>query len=163
MFPGTLTITRQGAYGALILILRVGASVSLTAILTLTTRWNVLLKALNMIFVPQIFITVLEMSYRYIYLFLQTAGDIFVARQSRTVGCTSAKEQRRFVTGAMGSLWGKAYAMSEEVHAAMISRGYTGLPKTLVTFKTKVLDWMWAVFIVFVSLFFLGGDRLIAR
>ncbi|MCL4439275.1 MAG: cobalt ECF transporter T component CbiQ [Firmicutes bacterium] len=162
-FPDTLAITSQGAYGALVLIFRVGASVSLAVILTLTTRWNVLLKTLNMIFVPQIFVTVLEMTYRYTYLFLQPASDIFVAWQSRTVGRTSTKEQRRFVSGAMGALWGKAYTMSEEVHAAMVSRGYTGRPKTLVTFKTKVLDWMWAAFIVFVSLFFLGGDRLIAR
>lgn len=162
-FPDTLAITRQGAYGALVLILRVGASVSLAVILTLTTRWSTLLKALNMIFVPQIFITVLEMTYRYIYLFLQTASDIFVARQSRTVGCTSTKEQRRFVSVAMGALWGKAYAMSEEVHAAMVSRGYAGQPRALIPFKAKVLDWLWAVFIIFVGLFFLGGDRIIAR
>lgn len=161
--PDTLTITRQGMYGALVLILRVGASVSLAFILTLTTRWNVLLKALNMIFVPQIFISVLEMTYRYIYLLLQTAGEIFVARLSRTVGRASTKEQRRFIGGAMGTLWGKAYNVSEEVHAAMVSRGYTGRPKTLVTFKTKVIDWLWAVFIILASLFFLGGDRIVAR
>jgi len=157
-----LTITRQGVHGALVLILRVGASVSLALILTLTTRWNILLKALNMIFVPQIFISVLEMTYRYIYLLLQTAGEIFVARQSRTVGRASAKEQRRFIGGAMGTLWGKAYNVSEEVHAAMVSRGYTGEPKTLVTFKTRTIDWLWAAFIVLVSLFFLGGDRIVA-
>ncbi|MDF9408552.1 cobalt ECF transporter T component CbiQ [Pelotomaculum isophthalicicum JI] len=161
--PNTLTITRQGVHGALALILRVGASVSLALILTLTTRWNILLKALNMIFVPQIFISVLEMTYRYIYLLLQTAGEIFVARQSRTVGRASTKEQRRFIGGAMGTLWGKAYNVSEEVHAAMVSRGYTGKPKTLVAFKTRAMDWLWAAFIVLVSLFFLGGDRIVAR
>ncbi len=162
-FPATLAITRQGAYGALVLILRVGASVSLAILLTLTTQWNVLLKALNMVFVPQIFVTVLEMTYRYIYLFLQTASEIFVARQSRTVGRTSTKEQRRFVSGAMGALWNKAYTTSEEVYAAMVSRGYTGQPKTIVAFKTKILDWLWAAFIVFVSLLVLGGDRLLVR
>lgn len=161
--PETLTITQQGVKGALVLILRVGASVSLAVLLTLTTRWHVLLKALNMVFVPQIFICVLEMTYRYIYLFLQTAGDMFTARQSRTVGCTSSKEQRRFISGAMGALWNKAFVMSEEVHAAMISRGYTGKPRAFVRFQVSRMDWLWAGFMVLFSLIFLGGDRLFVR
>lgn len=161
--PETVTITRQGVGGALVLILRAGASVSLAVLLTLTTRWHVLLKALNMVFVPQVFIAVLEMTYRYIYLFLQTASDIFVARQSRSVGRTSTKEQRRFVAGAMGALWVKAFAMSEEVYAAMVSRGYNGTPRAFVNFNISRMDWMWAGFLVFVSLFFLGGDRLFVR
>jgi len=161
--PETVTITYQGVAGALVLVLRVGASVSLAVLLTLTTRWHVLLKALNMVFVPQVFISVLEMTYRYIYLFLQTASDMFVARQSRTVGRTSTKEQRHFVSGAMGALWNKAFSMSEEVHAAMVSRGYNGIPRAYVSFKASGMDWMWMGFMVFVSLIFLGGDRLFVR
>lgn len=159
--PETLAITRQGVLGALVLIIRVGASVSLAVLLTLTTRWPVLLKTLNIIFVPQMFITVLEMTYRYIYLFLQTAGDMFVARKSRTVGRSSTKEQRRFVSGAMGALWNKAYAVSEEVHAAMVSRGYTGRPRALAVFQLRMLDWLWAGFMLAAGVFFLGGDRIL--
>lgn len=161
--PETLSITYQGVYGALLLILRVGTSVSLAVLLTLTTRWHVLLKALNMMFVPQIFVTVLEMTYRYIYLFLQTASDMFIARQSRTIGRTSAKEQRRFVSGAMGALFNKAYAMTEEVHAAMVSRGYTGKPKAIENFQIKTMDWLWAGFIVMVAVLFIGIDKLLVR
>jgi len=157
--PPTLAVTRQGVLGALVLILRVGSCVSLAVLLTLTTRWQMLLKALHMILVPQIFITVLEMTYRYIYLFLQTAGDMFVARKSRTVGRTSTGEQRRFVSGAMGALWNKAYAMSEEVHAAMVARGYTGRPAALAVFRMGGLDWLWLGFMLLVGAFFLGGDR----
>ncbi|WP_161485990.1 cobalt ECF transporter T component CbiQ [Desulfotomaculum copahuensis] len=161
VMPETFAITRQGALGALVLVIRVGASVSLAVLLTLTTRWPVLLKTLNIIFVPQIFITVLEMTYRYIYLFLQTASDMFVARKSRTVGRTSSKEQRRFVSGAMGALWNKAYAVSEEVHAAMVSRGYTGRPRALAVFQMRMLDWLWAGFMIAAGVFFLGGDRIL--
>jgi cobalt/nickel transport system permease protein len=161
--PETLTITQQGVKGAMVLILRVGVSVSLAMLLTLTTRWHVLLKAFNMVFVPQIFICVLEMTYRYIYLFLQTASDMFTARQSRTVGRTTSKEQRRFISGAMGSLWNKAFVISEEVHAAMISRGYTGRPHAFVTFQFSRMDWLWAGLMVLISLIFLGGDRLFVR
>ncbi len=160
-FPGYLAITRQGVAGGLIFILRVGACVSLALLLTLTTSWPALLKAFRLLFVPQIFIAVLEMTYRYIYVLLLTVSDMFAARQSRTVGRTSTSEQQRFISGAMGSLWTKAFNLSEEVHAAMLSRGYTGQPHTLTSLQMRQLDWFWTAFTVIISLITLWGDRLL--
>lgn len=162
VFPSVLAITSQGVWGAVILILRAGACISLAALLTYTTPWQSVLKALQKVFVPQIFVSVLEMSYRYIYLFLQSASEIFTARRSRSLGHTSTKEQRSFVSGAIGSLWSKAINLSEEIHAAMISRGYTGRPDTITNFRIRTLDWLWILFIVTVSALLIGGDRIFA-
>jgi cobalt/nickel transport system permease protein len=158
--PGDLAITREGVHGAVIFILRVGACVSLSVLLTLTTRWPSLLRGFSMIRVPALFTRILEMTYRYIYVLLQSANDMFLARKSRTVGRTTTGEQQRFVGSAMGALWTRSLALSEEVHAAMISRGYTGIPRTLTSFKILGLDWIWIVFTVLVSIMLLGGDRL---
>ena len=157
-----LAITKPGVHHAAVLILRAGATVALAYLLTLTTYWNRLLKGLGALLVPSIFLSVLEMTYRYIFLLLHTATEIFTARQSRNVGVNTAKEQRRFIAAALGSLWGKAYAISDETHAAMLSRGYTGKPITLHTFHMKIRDWLWILFIILVILFFLGGDRILA-
>ncbi|MGB9792822.1 MAG: cobalt ECF transporter T component CbiQ [Thermacetogeniaceae bacterium] len=160
-FPSYLAITREGLTGGIAFILRVGACVSLAVLLTLTTNWSALLKAFRSLFVPQVFVTVLEMTYRYIYVLLLTVSDMFAARQSRTVGRTSASEQRRFISGAMGTLWEKAFSLSEEVHAAMLSRGYTGEPRPLASFQMQQLDWLWSLLVVIISLITLWGDRLI--
>lgn len=160
-FPAYLAITREGVTGGITFILRVGACVSLAVLLTLTTSWPALLKAFRTLFVPQVFITVLEMTYRYIYVLLLTVIDMFAARQSRTVGRTSTAEQRRFISGTMGSLWEKALNLSEEVHAAMLSRGYNGQPRSLTSFQMQQLDWLWSLFAVIISLIILWGDRLI--
>ncbi len=160
-FPPYLAITREGVTGGITFVLRVGACVSLAVLLTLTTSWPALMKAFRSLLVPQVFVTVLEMSYRYIYVLLMTVSDMFTARQSRTVGRTSTSEQRRFVSGAMAYLWEKAYDLSEEVHAAMISRGYTGEPRPLTRFQMQQLDWLWGAFTVIISLITLWGDRLI--
>lgn len=162
VFPSVLAITYQGVWSGVILILRIGACISLAALLTFTTPWQSVLKALQKVFVPQIFISVLEMSYRYIYVFLQTASEIFTARRSRSLGHTSTREQRSFVSGAMGSLWSKAIILSEEVHSAMISRGYTGRPDTITNFRIRTLDWSWILLIVIVSALLTGGDRIFA-
>jgi cobalt/nickel transport system permease protein len=158
--PRELAITHEGLTAAVLLMLRVGASVSLAVLLTLTTRWNVLLKALSVLRIPVVFLTVLEMSYRYIFLLLQASSDMFMARRSRLVGRTSSREERRFITSAMGTLWGKTTALSQEVHNAMLARGYTGLPRSLVRFEMKPSDWVWMALVLIIALVFVGGDRV---
>ena len=92
-----------GLAGAVIFVARVGVSVSLAVLLVLTTPWADLLKSLQALRVPQVFILVLSMTYRYIFLFLHTANGMFEARKSRVVGRTSGGEQRRWITGSMGA------------------------------------------------------------
>ncbi len=159
--PPEVAITKEGVAAAAMLILRVGASVSLAVLLTLTTRWNTLLKALSVLRIPAVFLSVLEMTYRYIFLLLQTSSDMFMARRSRLVGRANSREERRFVTSAMGNLWSKTAAMSEEVHSAMLARGYAGAPRSLLRFEMKRSDWVWMVLVFIISILFVGGDRVL--
>jgi cobalt/nickel transport system permease protein len=156
-----LTITRQGVQGAVIFVLRVAACVSMAVLMTLTTRWAYLLRGFSMIRIPTIFIKILEMTYRYIYVLLHSASDMFQSRLSRTVGRTSTREQQQFVGNTMGALLTIAFALSDEVHAAMLARGYTGTPRTLTNARIRGLDWVWTVFIILISIILIGGDRLV--
>ncbi|AWB10163.1 cobalt/nickel transport system permease protein [Thermodesulfobium acidiphilum] len=158
--PQVISITKQGIFAAIVLVLRVGICVSLSLLLTLTTKWSLLLKALSKIGIPPIFISILEMAHRYIYLLLQTTVDMFIAKKSRTVGRTTTGEQRQFLSNSMSILLGKSYFMSNEVYSAMTSRGYNGKALVLTEFKVKLFDWLWLIFIIIVCLFFIGGDRL---
>lgn len=126
VFPSTLAVTKQGAIGGILLITRVGISVTLTVVLTLSTRWMDILQALRSFFVPRIFIATLEMTYRYIFVLVKAMEEIFMARKARDAGQSSTKEQRRFIATAVGGLLGKSMQMSEEVYSAMVARGYTG-------------------------------------
>ncbi|MDO7788175.1 cobalt ECF transporter T component CbiQ [Desulforamulus aquiferis] len=158
-FPKEISITKEGIEGALMIITRVGASVSLAKLLAVTTRWNVLLKALRMIFVPQLFVQILEMTHRYIYLLVQTANDMFLAKKCRTIGRTSTKKQRGMIAGSMGSLWLKAYHLSEEIHTAMISRGYSGKMRIMQNLRINLKDWAWAVFVGVIGVLLFGGEK----
>lgn len=138
--PGTLAITKQGLTGAILMVLRVGVSVSLALTLTLTTKWTDLLKGLRVLFVPKIFVTTMEMTYRYIFVLLSIVEEMFFARKSRMVGATDLKENRRFIAASMGTLFGKSQAMSEEVYASMLARGYTGEIRTINRLKFSIAD-----------------------
>ncbi len=142
LVPG-LAITSTGLNTALFLLLRVSTSVSLTLLLILTTPWNSILSALNVLRVPDVFILMLGMTYRYIYLLLRSANDMFLSRQSRVVGRLGGDEQRRLIAATSGSLLTKSLDLSSEVYLAMQSRGFRGQVVTLKPFKMTRRDWLW--------------------
>lgn len=160
-FPAELSITKQGVAGAVLLIIRVGIAVSLSFLFTATTRFSNLLKAFRILFLPKIFITILEMCYRYIFILLNTTTDMFVARKSRTLGKIDSTTGRHFVSNGIGSLFGKSYALSEEVYGAMLSRGYKGEPIIMNRFKFTLLDFQWLLGVVICILAAFGGEIIL--
>lgn len=143
--PFGLTVTRTGAMTALFLLTRVGTSVSFALLLIWTTPWNTLLKALNVLRVPDGFILILAMTYRYIALLLGIVDDMFLSRKSRVVGKLSSADERRLLAASAGALLGRSLQLSTEVYLAMQSRGYRGTPRTLDTFAMRSRDWVWGV------------------
>jgi cobalt/nickel transport system permease protein len=141
--PLGLVITRTGTLTALFLLLRVSTSVSLGLLLVLTTPWNTLLKALSVLRVPDTFILILGMTFRYIYLLLSTLDDMLLSRKSRVVGKLHGAAQQAVIGATAGTLLGKSLALSGDVYLAMQSRGYRGTPKTMDTFQMRGRDWAW--------------------
>ena len=154
-----LAVTWPGLALAGLLTLRVGVAISLGTLLTLTTPWNDLLRALRSLFVPRLFISVLAMTYRYLTVLLQTAGEMFTARRSRTLGRATNADGRRFVGRSIGALFGKSLALSEEVHAAMIARGFQGDMPTLTRLRWSAADSLWALAILITATLMLGAQR----
>ena len=139
--PITIAPTVPGVTGGILFVSRVGVSVSLAVLLVMTTPWADLLKSLQAIHVPQLFILVLAMAYRYIFLFLHLANGMFEARKSRIVSRTSGSEQRRWITASMGGLLNRSVKMSNDVYAAMVARGFTGSIRTFADYRMTRSDW----------------------
>ncbi|MFH0775000.1 MAG: cobalt ECF transporter T component CbiQ [bacterium] len=147
-----LTVTRQGLFGAALFVSRVIASVSYAILLSLTTKHFALLRVLRIFGIPQVFVMILGMSYRYIYLFLEVVENTYLAIKSRVGTKLHYKKGQHIIAGNISSLWQRSYYMNEAVYNAMLSRGYTGEPIILNDFKTKLRDWAWlflvAIFLV---------------
>ena len=140
--PAWLAVTDTGVAVATRFIIRVATSVSLALLLVSTTRWTDLLRALKVLRVPEGFLLVLGMTYRYLFLFLHAASGFFLARRSRTVGRTSGGEQRRWAGGAAGSLVGRSVRLSNDVMLAMRARGFGGELRSLDHARMKDEDWL---------------------
>jgi cobalt ECF transporter T component CbiQ len=134
-------ITMQGVKAALYLLVRVETATTLSALLILTTPWMHVLKALRVLRVPVVFVVILGMTYRYIFVLLQTAADMFEARRSRLVGKLRGAEQRQLASASVGVLLGKSLQLSSEVYLAMLARGYRGEVYLLDDFQMQRRDW----------------------
>lgn len=88
---------------------------TLSLLLVLSTPWAQVLKALRALFVPSVLVVILGMTYRYIFLLMQTAREMLESRQSRTVGRLTGSERRRVATASVGVLLGKTMELSSEV------------------------------------------------
>ena len=141
--PLGLVITQTGLNTVLFLLLRVSTSVSLTLLLILTTPWNTVLSALSVLYLPDVFILVLGMTYRYIYLLLHLANDMFLSRKSRVVGYLNTSDNQHVLAAISATLLGKSLDMSSEVYLAMVSRGFRGSIITLKPFQMRAKDWWW--------------------
>ncbi|MDD3905822.1 MAG: cobalt ECF transporter T component CbiQ [Candidatus Omnitrophica bacterium] len=144
-------ITRQGFFGAVLFLARVITSVSFAVLLSITTKHFELLKSLRTFGVPQVFVMILGICYRYIYLFTDVVQNTYLAIRSRVGARMHHKKGRQIVAWNMASLWHRSYRMNEEVYNSMLARGYTGEPVTVSDFKTKTADWVWLFFVIFLS------------
>ncbi len=75
-------VTEQGLRTACLLILRVETAVTLTTLLILCTPWVQVLKALRALRLPKEVVMMLAMTYRYVFLLVETATpDVRIAPQ----------------------------------------------------------------------------------
>ncbi|NJC81772.1 cobalt ECF transporter T component CbiQ [Planosporangium mesophilum] len=156
--------TAQGLTSAALVISRVATSVSLVVLLTLTTPWTRLLAALRALGVPRIFILIIGMAYRYVFLLLGVVTEMYEARKARTVRARrNDRAARGFVAASAGALFGRAGHLSEEVHLAMVARGYRGSPRTLHAFRLRAADAVAAVVVLAAAVTIYGGDVLVGR
>lgn len=137
---GGLAITEQGLRTASLLVLRVETAVTFTTLLILCTPWNHVLKALRALRVPKEVIAMLAMTYRYVFLLVDTAAQMLESRRSRTVGVLKGPEQRRMAARTAGVLLSKSVALSNDVYLSMQSRGFRGDVRILNEFRMRMWD-----------------------
>jgi cobalt ECF transporter T component CbiQ len=152
------SVTEQGLRAAMYLIMRAETAATFSVLLVLCTPWSFVLKALRVLRLPIVLVVILGMTYRYIFLFLRNAHDMFMSRKSRLVGHLDGREQRRAATASAGVLMSKTIQLSGDVYLAMRSRGFQGEVYVLDEFQTHWFDWaMLAVFISIALLAFWFG------
>lgn len=119
-------IFMYGLEPAVIFVLRVATCVSFAVLMTITTRHNILLKSLRSLGMPNIFVQVLDMTYRYIFFFVKVFEEMHVGLKSRLMRKFDGRAARKWIGSRIAFVFKRSIKMSEDVYMAMLARGYTG-------------------------------------
>jgi energy-coupling factor transporter transmembrane protein EcfT len=101
-----------------------------------------LLRALRFFRVPVILVAILGMTYRFLFLLLRVATDMYEARESRLIGSLPPNQQRRLAASTAAVLLGKTMQLTGDVHLAMQARGFRGEVRLLDDLKLRRYDWL---------------------
>ena len=115
-----------GPFSACLFVIRVTACVSFAVLVSITTRHSALLKALRGLGIPAVFVQILDMMYRYLFLFVCVFEEMHLALKARLVRRFGPRQARSWAVSRIGFLFKRSLRMSEEVYLAMLARGYTG-------------------------------------
>jgi len=117
-----------------------------------TTRFNLTLKALQKIKVPDGLIQLLMFTYRYIFLFLDEEKRIFVGATSRGFVKRTNLSSLKTMANLVGMLLVHSFERTERIKDAMVSRGYNGRLKILDEFTLSPKDFIKASLIIAAAL-----------
>lgn len=125
---------------ALMVTLKVLASVAYVNMMAYSTKWNDLIKALKVFHIPDMFIFVFDITMKYIIILGDFSLNMIYALKLRSVGKSNNKSTS--LSGIVGTMFIKSKEMAEETYGAMECRGFTGEYKVIKSFKLKVYDYI---------------------
>ncbi len=139
--PKEIGITSGGLFGVAMLTMRVANSVSLAMLVLFTTPFTEIMRAMKTFRVPDSVLAVVNLTYKYIFIFAKTVEDMHLAKISRTAGTVDGSEARRWAAGRMGIIFKKTQTRCDEIFKAMLSRGFTGEIRLRGRGAMKKSDW----------------------
>ena len=153
--PADIGITREGIYGVVMLTMRVVNSLSLSFLVLYTTPFHEIIRALKVLKVPDSFLIIITLCYKYIFILSKTVEDMHLAKKSRIVRELSHAEAREWIAGRMAFIFRKTRLRCEEVFKAMIGRGFSDSIKFYGFRKMCRADWCAATFLFSAGILFL--------
>ncbi|HEY9075676.1 MAG TPA: cobalt ECF transporter T component CbiQ [Anaerolineaceae bacterium] len=138
IFGVNLQISQPGLERFLSIAVRSWISIQAAILLAASTRFPDLMIALRMLKIPPIFVAIISLMWRYLFVIIEEATRLERARSSRSGAAPYGSARpggrvwwRAKVTGGMvGNLFLRSLERSDRIYAAMLSRGYNGNPPT---------------------------------
>lgn len=135
-----LSVSAEGlrAAGTILAKALLGVTVSVT--LAGTTETPAIMRGLNRLHVPAIFTTIATFMIRYLETLIGEIGRMRTAMTARGYDPRWLWQARPIASSA-GALFIRSYERGERVHAAMVSRGFTGTMPTLDDRRATGREW----------------------
>ena len=153
--PEVIGVTREGVSVVAMLTLRVLNSLSVSFLILYTTPFPEIIKALKVLKVPDTFLIIISLAYKYIFIFARIITDMHLAKKSRLAGAVKMAEARDWMAGRIAFIFKKTQLECDDVFKAMIGRGFSGEIKLYQYQKITRRDWIVGFFLFMAGLLFL--------
>lgn len=110
--------------GTVRIMLKVFVCVSSVRLLSVTTEWRAMTRAMARVRLPELFVLVLDITVLYVWLLGRISLEMLYALRLRSVGSNSKKTAA--LSGIAGIVFLKSRAMAEDLYSAMECRCFTG-------------------------------------
>jgi cobalt/nickel transport system permease protein len=120
-----VSVSVEGLWGAWNILVKALLGASTTILLTATTEVADIIRGMGTLRVPALFTSIAAFMIRYLELITDELRRMRVAMTARGYAPTWLAQARPIATSA-GALFVRSYERGERVHAAMLSRGFTG-------------------------------------
>lgn len=121
----TIGVTKAGVTAALELFLKSLGAVSCLYFFSLTTPMVEILMLLRKLRLPSLFVELMSLVYRFIFVLLQRASEIYLSQATRW-GYATVKNSY-YSLGQLGvNLFTKSYVYSQMLFTTLLARGYQG-------------------------------------
>lgn len=145
-----VNVSVDGLWGAWNILIKALLGASASILLTATTEVPDIIRGMGVLRVPALFTAIATFMIRYLQLVTDEVGRVRVAMTARGYDPRWIAQARPIATSA-GALFVRSYERGERVHAAMVSRGFTGEMPALE--EEDVPGSQWVAAIVTVMLF----------
>jgi cobalt/nickel transport system permease protein len=142
--PQNIGITENGIQVVSLIFLRVLNSVSFALLVIFTTPFPSFIKSFRIFGVPDTFLMIITLAYKYIFILSRTTEETYFALKSRLSGNIKTTRIRKLISGRIFFIFKRSVIIYESTYFAMVSRGYNG--------KVKLHSPLNFTFIDFVSL-----------
>jgi len=151
--PENIGFTENGIQVVLLVFLRVLNSVSLALLIVFTTPFPSFIKSFKIIGVPDTFLMIISLAYKYIFILSRTIEDTYFALKSRLSGNMNSSNMRKLISGRIFFIFKRSVVIYENTYFAMVSRGYNGKVKLHSNHHFTLTDFIALIFIISVGLF----------
>ena len=124
--PQRIGFTLEGFQVVSLVFLRVFNSISFALLIIYTTSFPSLIKSFRIIGVPDTFLMIISLAYKFIFILSRTIEETYFALKSRMLGNIRSSNIRKLIGGRIFFIFKKSMIIYENTYYAMVSRGYQG-------------------------------------
>jgi cobalt/nickel transport system permease protein len=138
--PAEIGITSEGITVVARMSLKVFNSLSLTLLIINTTPFTEIIKSLKVFKVPDMFLLIITLTYKFIFILSLTIEETYFALKLRWWRKLKKAEAGNIVAGRITHIFRRSWARYEETWHAMEARGFTGDVNLCYLHKIKRSD-----------------------